>query len=94
MPEISRNFFIYLGAATLTFWSMKFLWRVLRFVHWMPGHIYRNLNIANKNLNEKYGNGYVVITGCTDGIGLSYAEIFANMGCNLVLIARNQAKLE
>lgn len=94
MPETSRNMLIYLGATALSFWTLKLMWRVVKFTYWMPGHFLRNWGIANKNLKEKYGDGYVLITGCTDGIGLAYAEIFANMGFNLVLVARNKTKLE
>lgn len=39
-------------------------------------------------------NQYVLITGCTSGIGLSLAKEFAIKGHNLVLVARNKEKLE
>lgn len=37
---------------------------------------------------------YAVITGGSDGIGLAIAKIFAKNGANIVLIARNEEKLE
>lgn len=37
---------------------------------------------------------YVLITGASSGIGLSFAEIFARKGYNLILVARNKEKLE
>lgn len=37
---------------------------------------------------------YAVITGGSDGIGLAIAKIFAENGANIVLIARNEDKLE
>jgi uncharacterized protein len=40
-----------------------------------------------KNFKEKYGP-WAVITGATDGIGLSMAKIIAAQGINLVLISR------
>ena len=46
-----------------------------------------------RNLKKEYGK-WAVITGCTQGIGLSYAEQLAQNGLNLVLIARNLSKLE
>lgn len=46
-----------------------------------------------RNLKKEYGK-WAVITGCTQGIGLSYAEQLAKNGLNLVLIARNLSKLE
>ncbi|WP_163103332.1 SDR family NAD(P)-dependent oxidoreductase [Peribacillus alkalitolerans] len=36
----------------------------------------------------------VMITGATSGLGLEYVHIFANEGYNLVLVARNQKKME
>ena len=36
---------------------------------------------------------WAVITGATDGIGKAYAKKFAKMGYNLVIISRNQEKL-
>ncbi|XP_074598402.1 inactive hydroxysteroid dehydrogenase-like protein 1 [Brevipalpus obovatus] len=45
------------------------------------------------NLRKKYGE-WVVITGATDGIGLEYAREFANRGHSLILVGRNENKLE
>ena len=46
------------------------------------------------NLAKRYGEGtWVVITGASDGIGKGFCEEFARLGFNIVLIARNQAKL-
>lgn len=40
-------------------------------------------------------NNFVsVVTGCTDGIGLAYAEYIAAQGINIVLVSRSQARLE
>jgi uncharacterized protein len=38
-------------------------------------------------------NNYVLITGASSGIGLSFAKIFAKNGYNLILVARNKNKL-
>lgn len=45
------------------------------------------------NLKKKYGE-WVVITGATDGIGLEYAREFASRGHSLILVGRNETKLE
>ncbi|XP_015790571.1 inactive hydroxysteroid dehydrogenase-like protein 1 [Tetranychus urticae] len=45
------------------------------------------------NLKKKYGE-WVVITGATDGIGLEYAREFASRGHSLILIGRNETKLD
>jgi 17beta-estradiol 17-dehydrogenase / very-long-chain 3-oxoacyl-CoA reductase len=43
---------------------------------------------------SRYGGGFVVITGCTEGIGKAFAEFFARNGCNLYLVSRNMDKLQ
>eukprot|EP00128_Syssomonas_multiformis_P014529 Colp12_sorted_trinity150504_noHs@26664 len=45
-----------------------------------------------KNLKKVYGE-WAVVTGSTDGIGKAYAEELARKGLNIVLIARDNAKL-
>ena len=49
----------------------------------------------NQNINNKQQNihKYVMITGCTDGIGKQYAIYFNKLGYSLILIARNTNKL-
>ena len=42
---------------------------------------------------EKYGE-WAIITGCTQGIGKCYTEELAKKGMNVLLISRNQAKLD
>ncbi|PXV67981.1 NAD(P)-dependent dehydrogenase (short-subunit alcohol dehydrogenase family) [Dysgonomonas alginatilytica] len=37
---------------------------------------------------------YAIVTGGSDGIGLAIAKVFAGNGANIVLIARNEKKLE
>ncbi|MFV0431452.1 MAG: SDR family NAD(P)-dependent oxidoreductase [Alphaproteobacteria bacterium] len=36
----------------------------------------------------------VLITGATSGLGLEFSKLYANMGYRLILVARNQEKLE
>merc|ERR1719423_610531 len=50
---------------------------------------YVNGSVVNLN---KYGK-WAVITGATDGIGLSFANNLAKQGQNIVLISRNPEKL-
>ena len=46
-------------------------------------------------LIQKYGKkSWAVVTGASDGIGLGIAKRLAVEGFNIVLIARNQAKLQ
>ncbi|CAG9335471.1 unnamed protein product [Blepharisma stoltei] len=42
-----------------------------------------------------YGRGsWALVTGSSDGIGFGFAEYLASQGFNIILIARNQEKLE
>lgn len=45
------------------------------------------------DLKAKYGQ-WVVITGATDGVGLEYAREFARRKHSLILLGRNEAKLQ
>jgi short-subunit dehydrogenase len=55
-------------------------------------HMYKKKDPAV--LKDTYGQGWVVITGPTSGIGEEFAEQFSKLGYNLVLISRDQNKLE
>lgn len=46
-----------------------------------------------KDFKNKYGNGYIIITGGTEGLGKSYAEELASLGYDLIIISRNSEKL-
>ena len=39
-------------------------------------------------------NGYIIVTGASQGIGACFAEALAKKGKNLILVARSQNKLE
>ena len=56
-------------------------------------YILPNIGLASTNFEHKYGK-WAVVTGCTQGIGLSYVEELARRGMSIVLISRNQEKLE
>lgn len=45
------------------------------------------------SLKERYGS-WAAVTGSSDGIGKEYAKELARQGINVVLIARNEAKLQ
>jgi hypothetical protein len=40
---------------------------------WIPSHIKNQKRVTEENLKARYGDCYIVITGCTEGIGLSFA---------------------
>jgi hypothetical protein len=50
--------------------------------------------ISNRTKIQQYSWGWAVITGATQGIGLSYAKVLSSKGFNLIIISRNIKKLE
>ncbi|XP_074595222.1 very-long-chain 3-oxoacyl-CoA reductase-like [Brevipalpus obovatus] len=59
--------------------------------------VYRNLIGPQFGLGVKWRlteDDWAVVTGCTDGIGLEYARQLAAKGYKMLLISRNQAKLD
>lgn len=43
---------------------------------------------------SEYKHDYVMVTGCTDGIGKQYAKYLHIRGFNLVMVGRNMDKLK
>ena len=50
--------------------------------------------LPRRNLSQRYGSGWALVTGASDGIGKAYCMELAKSGFNIVLMARNHAKLE
>lgn len=50
--------------------------------------------LPRKNLHARYGGGWALVTGSSDGIGKQYAIELAKSGFNIVLMARNQKKTQ
>ena len=71
---------------------MAMLYKQYNLWKWVPSHFQNRKTVNKEYLTNRYGEGYVVITGCTDGIGLGFAEVLAPM-FDLILVARNQEKL-
>lgn len=45
------------------------------------------------DIHSRYGGGWALITGASDGIGKQYAFELAKSGFNIVLMARDASKL-
>lgn len=46
------------------------------------------------NLKKKYGEGWAIVTGATDGIGFGFCQELAAQGYNICLISRSSEKLK
>lgn len=47
-----------------------------------------------RNIYQRYGGGWAVITGASSGIGLGYAKTLARQGFNIFMISSNEARLK
>lgn len=66
--------FLVITIAIIFFISLKVIISILPFF------------LKEQNLQSKYGNGYAVITGGTDGIGLKIAKKLISQGLNVYII--------
>ena len=79
------NTFIYIVGAVILSRGIFRLWMIISEI----------FIIKELNLKERYGaNSWALITGSTDGLGLCFAKALAKRGFNVILAARNLAKLE
>ena len=83
-----------LGVTTITLKSACFLGKFMKRWSWIPKHILDQKKVTSSNLKERYGDCFVLITGFTQGIGRGYAEIFAELGFNLLLVGRNPENVD
>ena len=60
-----------------------------------PAYIaYKTFYAQMPDLNKYGEETYALITGATDGIGKGFCEEFASRGVNIILVSRNQEKLD
>ncbi|XP_017097206.2 hydroxysteroid dehydrogenase-like protein 1 [Drosophila bipectinata] len=83
------EFLVYVGFYALS----TYLYEQLRTPLRLLGMWLMNIFKTKPTLQERYG-GWAAVTGSSDGIGKEYAKELARQGINVVLIARNEEKLE
>jgi len=84
LPSFLNTFIYYIGL-------IVFLKAFVFSVKFVNSHFLRK----RKDLKERYGhNTWACVTGCTGGIGQSFAEELAREGFNIVLVSRSEAKLK
>eukprot|EP01147_Barroeca_monosierra_P010179 gene10179-2338_t len=77
---------------SLIFMSIIGLYKVFSVLFTIIRSIHATYYRPEKDLT-KFGK-WAVVTGATDGIGLEYCKQFARKGISVVMISRNQEKLE
>lgn len=85
-PSTQSKISTVLGIAGLYFVS-KLSFNVLS---WMK----KNFFSFSQDLKGKYGDGWVVVTGGSEGIGFAFAEEFAKQNFKILLISRSEGKLK
>ena len=72
--------------------------RVIAWLIWAISCTERQCLRWTKNFQTHYGNpgkdSYVLVTGGSDGIGLSIVHMLAARGFNIIMVARNQSKMD
>lgn len=72
---------------------IMYLFRVIFFFLYLTAHCITR-SIKNRVILKALKGKWAIITGATDGIGLSIAREFAAFGINLILVSRSKEKLE
>ena len=67
---------------------------IIKFGFKLYNFIRKYILTSKNNLKEKYGDGYVIITGGSRGIGFSFAKEFLKNNFKICLISSNKEKLE
>ena len=76
------NFFYCLGV-------LFSLYLLIKFLKW----IYKHFLLSMPDFRKLYGEGFVIITGGSAGIGLSFAKQFIKLNYKILLISSSEQKL-
>lgn len=85
--SFANSYLFKIAAAVGSYYFIKASCSVFSFVK-------KNFLLSKQDLKKKYGDGWVIITGGSDGIGLSFAERFLEEKFKVCIIARNPTKLQ
>ena len=103
MSNLSDQLFEQLDKIDLQERGIKMTFTALAAVgtYYLGSQIYAGLRgltkyclLPRRNLKERYGGGWALITGASDGLGKQYALELARSGFNIILMARSSQKTE
>ena len=83
MNSLFSIFCYYIGLAVI-------IYNIIKLLFW----IYKTYLLKPYDLKKKYGNGFVIITGGSVGIGFSLAKEFLKQDFKLLLISSKEEKLK
>lgn len=67
---------------------------IIKYLFKLLGFIRKHILLTKNDLKKKYGDGYVIITGGSRGIGFSFAKEFLKLKFKICLISSNKENLE
>jgi hypothetical protein len=65
IPDSTKKLLFAIGTVAITYKVLMFLFRFYRRWRWLPTHLLNQRRVLPQHLKQKYGDCYVVITGCT-----------------------------
>jgi 17beta-estradiol 17-dehydrogenase / very-long-chain 3-oxoacyl-CoA reductase len=71
------------GVATLSSFALTALFGVTKY--WL---------LPRRDLHSRYGKGWAIVTGATDGLGKQYAFELAKEKFHIILVGRDEEKLK
>ena len=90
----TRRLLFCIGFSVLFYKIGQFMYKSTPVASKFLTHFYYRYTFNKLEFKERYGaNCWALITGFTEGIGYSFAQEFAKLKYNLVLVGRNKTKI-
>ena len=70
------------------------VYRFAKSLYSASASVYKYMMSSRHDLKERYGGGWAVVVGATGSIGRVFAHELAREGFNVVVIARNESRLD
>lgn len=91
----SHRLLFCLGFGVLAYKLFNFIYKASPVVAQVAKHVYYKSDFNKLRFKEKYGaNCWALVTGFTEGIGFGFAQELARLKYNLVLVGRNDTKIQ